>query len=41
MGTAFGTEKRMIMITPRALCGLKSSGSAWSVKLAEILMSLG
>ena len=29
------------MIIARAIYGLKSSGAAWSVKLAETLMSLG
>ena len=31
-GTEFGTGKRMMMIIPRALYGLKSSGDTWKVK---------
>ena len=39
--TKFGTEKGVVMIIERALYGIKSSGAAWRVKLAETLMSLG
>ena len=31
----------MVLITARALYGLKSSGPAWRAKLAETLMSIG
>ena len=37
-GTEFGTEKGMLMIIERVLCGLKSSGAAWREKIAETLM---
>ena len=41
VGTELGTEKGIVMIIARALYGLKSSGTAWSVKLAETLVLLG
>ena len=40
-GTEFGTVEVTVMIIARALYGLKSSGTAWSVKLAETLVLLG
>ena len=31
----------MVMIIPRALYGIKSSGVAWRAKISETLMSIG
>ena len=41
VGTEIGTEKLMMVIIERAICGLKRSGALWRAKLSEILMSLG
>ena len=41
MGTEFGTENGMVMVTTRALYGLKSYGASWRANLADILKSPG
>ena len=40
-GTEFGTEKVMLMIIPRALYGINSSGTTQTKKLSETLKLLG
>ena len=35
-GTDFGTEKGMVLIIARALCGLKSSGAVWRAKYQKL-----
>ena len=40
-GNGFMNEEVMVMIIARALYGLKSSVTAWSIKLAETLVLIG
>ena len=40
-GKEFGTEKGMVMITARALYGIKSFGAEFRSRLVETLKSLG